>query len=530
MSVQIKYTSFRAKLLLSLFGLNFIVGCGIIFFAHNDIVKSQKELISKNISSLAFSLSEQIKPALEFDDKETVEEIIDGILNLPDAEFIGIWKISPFESNINKAEQTNTPTVISKENLFFAKNKKGTNSFINVHPRGFPVSDYIKWDENRVRAGRILSSGQVITGYLLLSESLDSFLFFKKELNKLLVTALLIHLTTSTLIALWVEKSLTKPLLELVKVAEKISSKNDLFVRARKLSNDEFGKLTIVFNKMLDSIHETNEELLASNKEMENRVIERTKDLDLANQKLQLEIKTRIQKNKELLDLQNQIGVQQRLASIGKVSSNIAHELRNPMAAIRNSVYFLRKSLETNEKSKKHLEIIDQQLTDSDQVIGRLLEITKEKALKLSQVYLEELCRETFSVLGVSEEAKLKFQADQKNLNIEVDRILFRQVLLNLFLNSIQAKQTDKKVLISVNVKTMNKWIDIEVSDDGPGIPKNIQNRIFEPLFSTKDDGFGLGLSFCYDIIARHRGSFGIKYSSKLGTTFSIRIPNTEHI
>ena len=191
---------------------------------------------------------------MEFDDKETVEEIIDGILNLPDAEFIGIWKISPFESNINKAEQTNRPTVISKENLFFAKNKKGTNSFINIQPRGFPVSDYIEWDENGVRAGRILSSGQVITGYLLLSESLDSFLFFKKELNKLLVTALLIHLTTSTLIALWVEKSLTKPLLELVKVAEKISSKNDLFVRARKLSNDEFGKLTMVFNKMLDSI------------------------------------------------------------------------------------------------------------------------------------------------------------------------------------------------------------------------------------------------------------------------------------
>ena len=70
------------------------------------------------------------------------------------------------------------------------------------------------------------------------------------------------------------------------------------------------------------------------------------------------------------------------------------------MAAIRNSVYFLSKSLETNEKSKKHLEIIDQQLNDSDQVIGRLLEITKEKDLKLSQVHLEELCKETFSVLG----------------------------------------------------------------------------------------------------------------------------------
>ena len=138
-------------------------------------------------------------------------------------------------------------------------------------------------------------------------------------------------------------------------MAERVSLKNDLLVRARKISNDEFGQLTTVFNKMLDSIRDTNEALLDSNKEMENRVIERTKDLDSTNQKLQSEIKNRIKNNKQLLRLQNKMSTQQTFASIGQVSSNIAHELRNPMAAIRNSVYFLKNNLNSSEKIKEHL-------------------------------------------------------------------------------------------------------------------------------------------------------------------------------
>ena len=91
--------SFRLKLLLSLFGLNLLVGSSIIIIAYNDLISSRKDLLSKNIASLAFSLSEQIKPALEFDDKKTIEEIIDGTLTYPGAEFVGIWKTDPFESS-----------------------------------------------------------------------------------------------------------------------------------------------------------------------------------------------------------------------------------------------------------------------------------------------------------------------------------------------------------------------------------------------------------------------------------------------
>ena len=86
------------------------------------------------------------------------------------------------------------------------------------------------------------------------------------------------------------EKSLTKPLRELVLVAEKISSRDDLLIRAKKISNDEFGKLTSMFNKMLDSIRETNQRLVASNLEMESRVKERTNDIKSANDKLKREL------------------------------------------------------------------------------------------------------------------------------------------------------------------------------------------------------------------------------------------------
>ena len=204
---------------------------------------------------------------------------------------------------------------------------------------------------------------------------------------ELLITSLLIYLISTILISIWIERKLTKPLVELVNVSEKISLENNLLVRAKKTSNDEFGKLTAVFNKMLDSIHDTNDQLIASNRDMENRVIERTKDLDEANQKLQSEMQAKIDKNKEIF---KPAEPNEQTAKIGKCWSgfcNIACELRNPMAAIRNSVYFLRKSVGKSDKSAEHLEIIDDQLTQSDEVIRKLSEIAGKAPATLGRKF-----------------------------------------------------------------------------------------------------------------------------------------------
>ena len=473
-----------------MFILNFVVGTGIILIAYSNIINSQKDLIYKSISSLSFSLSEQIKPALEFDDRETVEEIIDGILSLPDSEFIGVWKTDYFNSTLKKpsgAEKSNTQF---NEKLFFAKDNQDKKNYLNSLDLKSPFGDFIKMNDDRINIGRVIYSGEVRSGFLVLSENLNRFLFFKKETTKLLITSLLIHLITSTLIALWIEKSLTKPLLELVGVAKKISSGKDLQVRAKKLSDDEFGELTKVFNDMLDSIKKANEDLITSKEKVEEKVLKRTKELDLANQKLQDEINEKEVRSNQLLELQKQFAQQERLASVGQVSSNIAHELRNPMTAIKNAVYFLKQNPSNDYKTVKNLVLIDQLLTESDEVIKRLLDLTKGKDLEIEELNLQKICTEAIEISNLKEKVEFAFNSSVNNMKIFADKLLFRQILSNLFINSFQAAKS-LPVKISVFAEPLDTDnIVILISDNGKGIDKKFLPKAFEPLFTTKGNGF----------------------------------------
>ena len=169
-------------------------------------------------------------------------------------------------------------------------------------------------------------------------------------------------------------------------VAEKISSEGTYSHRAKKLSEDEFGKLTSLFNQMMDSLAESNKKLLESKNDMEERVNERTLDLTIANQKIIAEMNQKEQATQELIQTRDQLNKREILANVGQVSSNIAHELRNPMAAIRNSVYFLRLKNEKDPKINHHLEVIDRELSRSDEVIERLLQMTKEELYLYKQL------------------------------------------------------------------------------------------------------------------------------------------------
>ena len=100
---------------------------------------------------------------------------------------------------------------------------------------------------------------------------------------------------------------------------------------------------------------------------------------------------------------------------------------------------------------------------------------------------------------------------------------------MNLFLNSYQAKKANQTLEISVHVEEKNNFSEIQIMDNAKGIPEQIKSQVFEPLFSTKKNGFGLGLSFCSDVISKHDGTIEITRSSNEGTIFLIRIPNAKH-
>ena len=504
--------SFRGRLLLGIIFLSIIIPTVGGYYLVRETTNSLKNVIFTKSIAFTTTLARQIKPALEFDDNETAKEISDAITLNSFIRVVRVWKLDIFETKKKPTLFTESLDSKQDQNLKFeAPNRNSKEREIWL-------------DSDLIIERAVFSQNQKI-GVVQVVRSLDELKEIQGDFERLAISIWIILILLVFLAAMWLEKSLTKPLRELVLVAEEISSGNNLLVRAKKLSNDEFGKLTAVFNKMLDSIRETNEKLLASNQEMESRVVKRTKDLKLANDKLTIEMENRVLRNQELLKLQNQLSKQEKLASVGQVSSNIAHELRNPMAAIRNSVYFLRSNMSGLGKSSEHLDIIDQQLSESDEVIQRLLEVTKEKALKVTSVDLQQLSIEALAVLGFSEEIEFEYKSEPESFKIPVDKVLFRQVILNLFLNSIQATESKCVTEIKVNVCKKQNWVTIEVSDNGKGIPSNIQNRVFEPLYSSKKDGFGLGLSLCYELISKHRGSIEIKKSTPYGTTFLIRLP-----
>ena len=186
-------------------------------------------------------------------------------------------------------------------------------------------------------------------GIISVTRSLDDLFKKKTQYLQIGVTSILLISIILILIILWYQNSLTKPLEELKSWRLQFQKEKNYLVRAKKISFDEFGKLTDVFNEMLDSLEESSEQLKLANEEMEQRVQRRTKELTLSNKRISEEMEQKELANIELIKTRQQLVQHEKLANVGQVSSSIAHELRNPMTAIRNSTYFLRLKLEKSE-------------------------------------------------------------------------------------------------------------------------------------------------------------------------------------
>ena len=195
------------------------------------------------------------------------------------------------------------------------------------------------------------------------------------------------------------------------------------------------------------------------------------------------------------------------------------------MTAIRNAVFFLRSYSKSIEDSKAlhHLDVIDNELTQSDEVIQRLLELTKGEKIKLINSDLRKIAHDAFLVLNPPTNIQFKVNFQEAAKHVKVDPLLFRQILTNLYTNSIQAMPAGGQ--INLSAKKSNEWIEIRVSDEGEGINSNLWSKVFDPLYTNKKDGVGLGLSLCKELIERHNGNIEIEASSKNGTTFLLSLP-----
>ncbi len=226
---------------------------------------------------------------------------------------------------------------------------------------------------------------------------------------------------------------------------------------------------------------------------------------------------------------------QEKLAAIGQISGSIAHELRNPLSAIKQSIFFLNRlrendKLESSESLvNKHLKLLSREVDISNKVIADLLQTSKTGPIKKEQLNLQSAISEVLDQYPVQKNTLLNIDLKPEPFLIWADPQQFHQVITNLIGNATQAISKKGAIKISAKMSNRNKICSIDFQDNGSGIAPENLSKVFEPLYTSKSKGIGLGLSICKQIIENHGGSITMTSQIGKGTCVNIQLPSENH-
>jgi two-component system, NtrC family, sensor histidine kinase HydH len=212
----------------------------------------------------------------------------------------------------------------------------------------------------------------------------------------------------------------------------------------------------------------------------------------------------------------------ERLATFGQLVGSIGHELRNPLGVIESSLFLLRGRVSDDERVKKHLDRIGDQVRLSNDIISGLLDMVRDRPLPMDRVALSALAGVAADSVPRPEGVSLTVDAVD-GLEVLGDATQIRQALVNLILNAVQASSPRGDVRVAVRRDAAAIVVDVE--DAGPGVAESVRDRLFEPLITTKDHGSGLGLALVKRVAERHGGSVGHVPRPGGGARFFLRLP-----
>ncbi len=247
------------------------------------------------------------------------------------------------------------------------------------------------------------------------------------------------------------------------------------------------------------------------------------------NEELELRVEAR---TAELRAAQEELVRKERLAALGQLTGTVSHELRNPLGAMRTSLAAIRKlSRDGDPMLKRSVEIVDNSVTRCDNIIGDLLDFSRVRNLALEPTavdgWLERLLDEYRVPPGITLRRDLEAGA-----KLAFDRNRLRQVMINLLDNACQAMagegdvvQENEEHLLTVATRRTDGRAEISIADTGPGISSDQADKIFEPLYSSKAFGVGLGLPIVKQIVEQHGGGIELDGGAGSGARFVIRLP-----
>lgn len=220
----------------------------------------------------------------------------------------------------------------------------------------------------------------------------------------------------------------------------------------------------------------------------------------------------------------------EKLASIGRIAAGIAHEIRNPLTSVKLNIQKVLESDKLEGLEMDHLEISQEGIGQIENFIKELLNFTRVSTLNCDRFSVDQIIDESVKMISESLEQKRvrlerDFQADLPEVYVDADKL--RQVFLNILRNAYEAVDDGGEIVLSLSHQddSKGKKIRIEISDNGGGIPEKDWETIFEPFYTTKSSGIGLGLANARKIVEQHKGSIRVKKKEGKGACFEILIP-----
>lgn len=217
-----------------------------------------------------------------------------------------------------------------------------------------------------------------------------------------------------------------------------------------------------------------------------------------------------------------------KVAAVGHLALGLAHEIRNPLSSIQMNMQMIRKKIEPSGTLSENFSIVDGEIQRLNRLLGGVLDFARPRPLRLERVELGGIVRRLLQLLsqrltegGIRSEIKI-----QSPLHLVGDPEQIHQVLLNLALNAVEAmERTQNERLLEVTAYSNESNAFIMVSDTGAGIPKETREQLFDPFYTTKTAGGGLGLSILQTIVLSHGGSVTAESEPGRGSTFTVSLP-----
>jgi two-component system NtrC family sensor kinase len=337
--------------------------------------------------------------------------------------------------------------------------------------------------------------------------------------NDFFILAAISSLILITFLIFFTRRTINRPLSEIIKATEAVSRGD----RSRRMKMDpslpqDVHLVSETFNKMLDNLQTATDELEDWSQQLEDKV-----------QK----------KSEELMEIQKELIHVERMASLGKLSSSVAHEINNPLSGVLTYTKLVYKQLnnlefdaEDKEPMLKYLKVIEDETKRCGGIVKGLLDFSRKDQQQFTNSYLHKLLHDAYQLMEHQMKiSNITFREDYAAENdlIKCSENQIKQAVIAILLNASEAVTDPGEILIRTN-NTDPAHIRLEIVDNGSGIAPKDLPHVFEPFFSAKEkvSGIGMGLSIVHGIVQSHHGKVEVQSKPGMGTSLIILFPLSE--